>query len=119
MNIGVEQCQANLAERIGNVGFADFALPAEVFKNVLKFIGESAKHAELRNRGGWLGWSRRLRKNLDGYRCRRTQDIQAKQDNEKKHDGGGKPWQGRCGMFVRDHDILREPIALITRLLNF
>jgi hypothetical protein len=43
-HIRIEQGHANFAEGVCDIGFADFTLTAEVFENVLKFIGKSAKH---------------------------------------------------------------------------
>jgi hypothetical protein len=44
VDIGIEQGESNLAEGVRDIRFADLALAAEVFENILKFIRESAKH---------------------------------------------------------------------------
>jgi hypothetical protein len=44
VDIGIEQGEPNLSECVGDIRFADLALAAEVFENILKFIRESAKH---------------------------------------------------------------------------
>ena len=47
VDIGIEQRESNLAEGVRDIRFADLALAAEVFENILKFIRESTKHQAL------------------------------------------------------------------------
>ena len=44
VDIGIEQGEPNLSERVRDIRFADLTLAAEVFENILKFIRESTKH---------------------------------------------------------------------------
>ena len=44
INVRIEQCLAYLAQRLGDVGFADFAESPEVAEGLLEFIAERVKH---------------------------------------------------------------------------
>ena len=44
IHIRIEQGQPHLAEGIGDIRFRDPPLPSQVFENILKLVGKSAKH---------------------------------------------------------------------------
>ena len=44
IDVGVEQGHAHLAQRLGDVGFADLAEAPEVAEGLLEFIAERVKH---------------------------------------------------------------------------
>ena len=44
IDIGLEQCQSDVPQRIVDVRFADRAVTAQVLENVLEFIAELRKH---------------------------------------------------------------------------
>jgi hypothetical protein len=54
IDVGIEEGEADLAQRLGNVGFRDPAESAQVAEDLLKFLAEGIEHAEQR-RGGSAG----------------------------------------------------------------
>ena len=47
MDIGIEQCQANLAQRIGDIRFGETPVTPKVLESLLELIGELGKHGAL------------------------------------------------------------------------
>src|SRR4029077_20870969 len=44
IDIGFEQCQSNLTQRVVDVGLADLSMPTPVLENVLEPVAELRKH---------------------------------------------------------------------------
>ena len=48
VDVGIEQCHANLAQRLGNVALGDLPETAQVLESFLKFFTEGVKHGRRR-----------------------------------------------------------------------
>ena len=44
VDVGIQKREANFSHGLGDVGFGDVALAAEVFENVLEFVGKAIEH---------------------------------------------------------------------------